>query len=1214
MLNDSPHSFVSCNYAEHLFDMAAVIMLVLDVEGHVERITPKGCEILGYQDGDILGKDWFDSFLPDNLRQETRSVFQRLMNGEEELVSQNDNAVIISSGEIRYIEWHNALLRDSYGNPAGVLSSGLDVTERIVAKQSLQESLQQYRSLFENMLHGYAYCRMLFEDGIPRDFVFLYINPAFETLTGLGDVTGKRACECIPGLCDDNPEIFAAYERAVVSGVTERFETCIEPLGLWFSVAVYSPAREHFVVIFDNVTEQKMTDAALRDSESLYKALFHGNNDALFLHGILPSGEPDRFLIVNEAACRRLGYTEAELLNLSPNDIDACNLDEQCGSSGQFLMANGQGVFEIEHMTKDGRAIPVEVNRRLIDIQGRPMVLSMARDITERKQSLQELKAIQEHIHMLLDSMAEGMYGVDMHGCCTFVNKSFLRMLGYKRAEDLIGHHIHELIHHSHADGRPYPSERCRAYRARVENRDNHVDDEVFWHRDGTAFPVEYWSYPVRQNGEMVGSVVTFQDISERRQSAEKFQATRQMLQHIIDSVPNFVFWKDRDLRYLGCNEAFAHLAGLQNSAEIIGKDDRELAWSQFADQYRRIDTEVITSGTPRLNIVEPMRMTCSTTGWLETSKVPLRDTRGQIIGVLGVFQDITARVHTEEKLRQAAKVFECTTEGIVITNPEGDIVAVNPAFTGITGYSEEEAVGKNPRIRQSGRHDKSFYQAMWASILETGNWRGEIWNRRKTGETYPEWLAINTVKDEAGNAINYIAVFTDISHIKHSEMELSYLAHHDPLTELPNRLLLDARLEYAIQRTHREGSSLAVLFLDLDRFKTVNDSLGHPIGDLLLKSVAALLGACVRSGDTVARLGGDEFVIVLEGIGDAGNVSEMAKKILLALNKRHDLDGRAVYASASIGISTYPADGRDAMTLLKNADAAMYLAKQEGSNTFRFYNSDLTRTAHDRLNMESELSLAIERQELILYYQPQVDVSSGAIVGAEALVRWQHPRFGIISPLRFIPLAEETGLILPLGAWVLNAACEQLLAWHSTDLPPITLAINLSPRQFQHQGLIQQLRAVLDATGLPPWLLELEITEGAIMKRGHEAVTILQAVKDLGFKLAIDDFGTGYSSLAYLRRFPIDTLKIDRSFMHDIPRDTGAMEIAVTIIAMARNLRLQVLAEGVETTEQLDFLQQNGCNTYQGFLSSRPVTAESFASLLRANRNTRQQDLLETM
>jgi diguanylate cyclase (GGDEF)-like protein/PAS domain S-box-containing protein len=1336
MLDDSPVPLASHDYAEQLFDLAEVIMLVLDVRGRVERINPKGCEILGRRVEDILGKDWFDHFLPEDIRQETRRVFHRLVNGEEELVRHRDNSVLTASGEIRCIEWHNALLRDTRNQITGILSSGLDVTEsrrktdilrtyeRIVsnvpdniaivgrdyvyrlvneaysqfhgrtreqcedhsiaelfgselfestikprldrcfagevvnyedcfdipgtgrryrdvvyipyieadgtvvgaiarardvtdlhlAHDDLRDSQERYRSLFENMLHGYAYCRMLFEDGAPRDFVYLDVNPAFEVLTGLKDVVGKRVSEVIPGIREGSPELFEIYGRVTLTGRPERFESYVESLGIWFSISVYSPAQEHFVAVFDNITEHKKAETALRDNEARYRALFHANSDAIYLYGFLPSGEPDRFTEVNEAACQRLGYTEAELLTLSPQDINACGMDEKREAALRSLMAEGQVMFEMEHVAKDGRTIPMEISARLIELQGRAMVLSVARDNTERKQSLQTLKAHQEHSQMLLDSMAEGMYEVDTRGFCTFVNQSFLKMLGYERAEDLLGRHIHDLIHHSHADGSPYPSEECHAYRSFVESRDCHVDDEVFWRRDGTAFPVEYWSYPLRRNGETVGSVVTFQDISERLQTAEKLQSARQMLQHIIDTVPNFVFWKDRDSRYLGCNEAFARLAGLQRPEEIIGKDDHELLWHEFADLYQRDDAQVISSGMPMYNIIEPLSINCGITLWLETNKVPLRNTQGQVIGVLGVFQDITERVLAEEKLRQAAKVFESTMEGVVITNPEGAILAVNPAFTDITGYTEAEILGKDLRIRQSGRHDKSFYQAMWASILQTGSWRGEIWNRRKTGETYPEWLTINTVKDEAGNTVNYVGVFTDISQMKRSEAELDYLAHHDPLTELPNRLLLNARLEYAIQRAQREGTSLTVLFIDLDRFKTVNDSLGHPVGDQLLKLVAALLTACVRSEDTVARLGGDEFVVVLEGVGDTGDASAMAEKILNTLSKRYDLNGQTVFIGASIGISTYPKDGRDGTTLLKNADAAMYRSKEEGRNTFRFYNAEFTRTVHARLTLETELRRAIENQEFFLNFQPQVNASSGAIVGVEALVRWQHPQSGIISPLRFIPLAEETGLILPLGDWVLNAACEQIQAWLESDLPPITLAVNLSPRQFQHRDLVKQVRAVLDATGLPPQLLELEITEGAIMDRGDSAVTILRTLKDLGVKLAIDDFGTGYSSLAYLRRFPIDTLKIDQSFMRDIPHDTGAMEIAATIISMARNLRMQALAEGVETLKQLAFLQYHGCDTYQGFLNSRPITAESFAAMLRSSLENQENLLFATL
>jgi len=1209
-MDDFPDPFASRRSAERLIELAAVVMLVLDTDGRVKFINPKGCEILGHGVADILDKVWFDHFLPEDTRNDTRRVFHRLVNGEEELVRHYDNPILTASGEIRHIEWHNALLRDSRGHITGILSSGQDVTEN----HRKTEALRTYERIVSNLPDYIAI--------VDRDYSYRLVNEAYTRFHDRPreEIEGRSIAELF-----DREQ----FEATIRPGLDRCFAGESIHQEAWFDIpgighrckaVVYTPYTESdgtvsgAIIRARDETKRCQAEEALRDSESQYRALFHGNSDAIFLHGILPSGEPDRFLKVNEAACRILGYTESELLNLSPQDIDAAGMDEQRVVAIHSLMVEGHTVFEMEHLSKDGRTIPVEISARLIDVQGQPMVLSMVRNVTERRQSLQTLKSHQEYIHILLDTMAEGMYGVDTRGFCTFVNQSFLRMLGYERAEDLLGRHIHELIHHSHADGSPYPSDQCHAYHAFLENRKYHVDDEVFWRRDGTCFPVEYWSYPMWRNGENVGSVVTFQDISERRRTADKLRAARQMLQHVIDTVPNYVFWKDRDLRYLGCNDAFARLAGLQVPDELVGKNDHDLIWHRFADLYRHDDAEVIATGTSKLNLIEPLELEDGTTLWLETSKVPLRDAQSRIIGMLGVFQDISERMRSEEKLRQAAKVFESTMEGVMVTDPEGKIVAVNAAFTEITGYTEPEALGRNPRIRQSGRHDKSFYQAMWASILQDGSWRGEIWNRRKTGEIYPEWLTINTVRDDAGNVANYVGVFADISQLKRSEADLDYLAHHDPLTELPNRLLFNARLDYAIQRARRAGTALAVLFLDLDRFKTVNDSLGHPVGDTLLRKVAALLSASVRNEDTVARLGGDEFVIVLEGVRNTGDASAVAENILFALNKRFDLDGQAVFISASIGISMYPADGDDVTTLLQNSDAAMYRSKEEGRNTFRFYSTELTRTAHERLTLETALRRAIDRQEFVLHFQPQVDVINGAIVGAEALVRWLHPQSGFISPMSFIPLAEETGLILPLGDWVLYAACEQHQAWLAEGLPPITLAVNLSPRQFQHRNLLAQLRAVLDATGLPPRLLELEITEGAIMERGEAAVSTLCELKKLGLKMAIDDFGTGYSSLAYLRRFPIDTLKIDRSFMRDIPRESGAREIAATIIAMARNLHMKVLAEGVETLEQLAFLQRHGCDTYQGFLNSRPVSAESFAELLRTGPVNRRSALFASL
>ena len=564
-----------------------------------------------------------------------------------------------------------------------------------------------------------------------------------------------------------------------------------------------------------------------------------------------------------------------------------------------------------------------------------------------------------------------------------------------------------------------------------------------------------------------------------------------------------------------------------------------------------------------------------------------------------GSFRDISERKHSEERLRQAAKVFESTVEGVLVADAELRISAVNRAFCKITGYMEDEVLGKSPRMFKSGRHDQSFYRALWKSIEETGAWRGEIWDRRKSGEIYPAWMTINAVKDEHGTLTNYVSVFSDISDIKQFEERLKFLAQHDPLTQLPNRLLLSDRLERAIQRSKRDGSKLAVLFIDLDSFKKVNDGLGHPVGDLLLQAVAKRLTACLRSEDTVARLGGDEFLVVLGGFAGVDHISAIAGKILQALAAPFTIEDEALFIGASIGISVYPHDGEDSVSLLKNADAAMYQAKEDGRNTFRFYSGKLTSVAREHLRLESSLRHAIEQKQFVLHFQPQVQVPTGQISGVEALVRWNHPDEGLILPSRFIPFAEKTGLIVRLGNWVLQSACEQLVLWLGSGLAPMTVAVNLSPRQLMHQDIVEVVRDVLIRTQVPPNLLELEITEGAVMERAETAVRSLAGLKSLGVRLSIDDFGTGYSSLSYLRRFPIDALKIDQSFMRDIPRDRSAMEIAATIIAMGHSLGMSVLAEGVETEQQLSFLRQQGCDLYQGYLHSRPAPAAELAAVL---------------
>lgn len=569
----------------------------------------------------------------------------------------------------------------------------------------------------------------------------------------------------------------------------------------------------------------------------------------------------------------------------------------------------------------------------------------------------------------------------------------------------------------------------------------------------------------------------------------------------------------------------------------------------------------------------------------------------------LAVVQDATERHRTEAEMRLAASVFSNTTEGIMITEANGTILRVNQAFTAITGFSEEEAVGRTPAILQSHRHDESFYRNMWISLSAHGFWRGEIWNRRKDGGVHPVWQNISAVYNEQGSVEQYISVFSDISEKKISEERIRHLAHFDVLTELPNRLLFMERFEHTLKRAKRDKSRVALLFLDLDRFKHINDSLGHPIGDSVLQIVARRLRDCLREEDTVARLGGDEFTVILEQIKSPRDAGIVATKLIETFSDPIVVDAHELHITTSIGISIFPQDGEEMTTMIRNADAAMYRAKELGRSHYNFYTSDLTRSAHERVQMEAQLRRALDNNELYLCYQPQYILATGQLMGIEALLRWNHPAMGMVSPLRFIPVAEDSGLIVPIGAWVLNEACRQLKEWHDAEIAQCSVSVNLSGQQLQRGNLAATVTEVLADTGLPARFLDLEITETYVMSEGIDTIKVIRALRELGVSISIDDFGTGYSSLAYLKQLPIDRLKIDQSFVRDIPNDTNDEAIARAVIALGRSMKLKVLAEGVETEAQREFLANEGCDEVQGFLFSRPLPADEMAVLLRSLR-----------
>ncbi len=587
---------------------------------------------------------------------------------------------------------------------------------------------------------------------------------------------------------------------------------------------------------------------------------------------------------------------------------------------------------------------------------------------------------------------------------------------------------------------------------------------------------------------------------------------------------------------------------------------------------------------------------------WASLSLSLMRDAEGEAVGLIGYLSDITDRLAAAEDLRLHASIFEHSGEGILITDADERIVAVNKAFCRITGYSKEEVLGRSAHMFDSVHQDEDFYRRMREEIRTSGSWRGEMLEMKKGGEVYPKWASVGAMKNPEGRISHYFSIFSDISERKRAEERIHHLAYYDALTDLPNRSLLNKLVTQTLAAAARSRAHGALLFIDLNRFKPINDTLGHEVGDRLLKQVGERFRATLRSEDLMARLGGDEFVAGLFNIAKREHAGIVAQKLLTALDEPFLIDGNELRLGACIGISIYPQDGDNAETLLRYADIAMYRAKQTRQNAYMYYSEEMNRRSLDRLKIETGLRQALDRGELRVHYQPKVRIDSGEIIGAEALVRWQHPSEGMIPPGEFIPVAEETGLVVQIGEWVLEQACLQAQAWQRAGLPLLKIAVNISARQI-NAGLPRTVAALLARLGLPPEWLELELTESMLMHGSDEVIDMMDELHAKGISLALDDFGTGYSSLSYLKRFPIDTLKIDRSFVAGIPQDANDCAIAGAIVSMAKQLGHKVIAEGVETREQLAFLSSLGCHEIQGYLFSPGVPAESFAALVREGR-----------
>ncbi|MBJ6750195.1 EAL domain-containing protein [Geomonas anaerohicana] len=692
---------------------------------------------------------------------------------------------------------------------------------------------------------------------------------------------------------------------------------------------------------------------------------------------------------------------------------------------------------------------------------------------------------------------------------------------------------------------------------------------------------------------------------AQLREKNLELQDSRQYLLTIIEFLPDATLIIDNHGKVVGWNRELARLTGV-SAEEMIGRGDLEYALPFYGQRRPLLIDLALDPGCESdgryegfSRIGDIVHGECyapglgETPAYLTSAASVLRNSKGDVIGAIECIRDTTEQMKAQQRIKLLAKIFNESGEAIVITDSENRIMETNKAFAQFTGYSREEAVGKNPRVLKSGIEDKKFYENMWRSILESNYWQGEIWDKRKDGSLYPKWLTITAIRGEDNVITNYFATFSDITQRKEAEKRIEQLAHTDTLTSLPNRHTLVERLTQALEQAKRGGHLLAVLFVDLDRFKMINDTLGHHVGDLLLMEVASRLKSSLRAEDVVARFGGDEFVVVQPRIRSQVEPAHLAEKILKTVAAPYFLDNNTVYTSPSIGISVFPNDGTTVAELFKNADVAMYHAKAAGRNTYQMFTKEMHTAARQRLAIENSLRSAVTNDEFVLHYQPQLDPATGKLLGFEALVRWQSPDNGLVYPDRFIPVAEETGMILEIGRRVFEMACQQAARWRDAGYPSVRIAVNLSARQLRQPDLPEMLSGIMKECGADPEMIELEVTESMTMERPVESIRILGALKAMGIGLAIDDFGTGYSSLSYLKLFPVDKLKIDRSFVKDIEVDPDDAAIASATIAMAHTLGKKVVAEGVESQAQLDFLVQHGCDIIQGYFYSKPLAVE---------------------
>jgi len=1083
------------------------------------------------------------------------------------------------------------------------------------------DSTEKYRSLVENLRD------IIYE--LDSQGVVLYISPAVRDMLGYdsAEIVGKNFIELAHK--DDlsnraewfselrkGKEFPSEYRVINKSGEVRWARTKTRPI---MEADLFMGAQG----ILIDITEQKRVEEKLRVSEELFRSYLENAPDGVYLSDL-----EGNFLYGNRKCEEITGYRREELIGknfLELNILPGKSLTK----AAQLLQANIEGKStgpdEIELTSKEGRIIPVEISTSVVRQMGQGIVLGFVRDISDRKRSEETLRESEEKYRWVLDNMADVITVMDMNLHFTYVSPSVLRMRGYTAEEAVAQTFEQAMTPESLQISANVFEEEMKLEAGGMADPDRIRIVEVEQYRkDGSIVLMEnHLSFMRDEAKKAVGIISVSSDVTDRKRAEAALKESEKKYRLLADNVADVIFVLDMNLNYTYVSPSVKILRGYepeevlkQQPSEILAPSSLDLAvetLSEIMELEKSKPGDMPKSKTLELEMIRKD----GTTVWTEVKLSFIRDENQHPMGILGLTRDITKRKQAEEGLRLSEerfrRIFDEGPVGLGIESPDHTIIAANKVLCELLGYTEQELAGQNiADITHVEDREKS--KELLGQLFADGTpvFRMEKRYIRKDGTILWANATISAIHGQDGNVLYGLAIIEDLTEGRKAADKIHLLAYYDSLTGLPNRTFHKELIKRSIEHAHRHKEIFGLIYIGLDNFQRINDTLGHSTGDLLLKAVAVRLTNVLRKSDYIARsdehetvnvvsrVGGDEFIVLAHDLNQAQDAARTSRRLLAEMSTPYELNGHEVFLTVSIGISLYPDDGTDIDDLLKNAEKAMRYSKSEGKNSYHFYSSSMHSSVLGLLTMENDLHKALERNELVLYYQPQVDAASRMVTGMEALIRWKHPTKGLIPPMQFIPLAETSGLIIPIGEFVIRTACRQIKTWQEAGYQQMKIALNVSGRQFDQQNLIEIVQEALQDTLISPQCLEVEITESTIMRNPEKAILILNELKAMGIRISIDDFGTGYSSLSYLKRLPLlDFLKIDQSFVMGLSSDPRDQAIVRAIIAMAHSLKLKTIAEGVETEAQLSFLQEHGCDEIQGYLFSRPLPAEEIPGIL---------------